>query len=122
MVFDQAQLEALQRDIYGAIPKITVGVALKVYAAGDRVADLAREAVPVGEPTNKRPGGDLKRSIAVRADGPTAVIVEATKYYGLFIEYGTTRNGGPRPFLWPAAEIAQRELIKAVEEMAGRAI
>jgi HK97 gp10 family phage protein len=87
-------LAALRDKVEGRVDR-------KIKALGARIAGRAQENAPVRS-------GDLRRSIHDDANAPPLVArVVVGVPYGVFVEFGTSRNRA-RPFLRPAFMEASR--------------
>lgn len=96
-----------------AAAKAEVGVeAAIVKAAADVVKD-ARNRVPVKS-------GALRNSISASIKGNKATI-GPTAFYGRFVEFGTAKME-PQPFLLPAAEAVEPQLVEYVRKAGEGAI
>lgn len=86
-------------------------------AAAERIADDARERVPVRT-------GKLRDAIHTerRAPGEHAVVAGNTSaFYGHIIEFGGARTP-PRPFLIPALESNREQAVDAARAIMGAAL
>lgn len=89
------------------------GLDLKGKAATKEVGGNALKTAQALAP---RDTGKLHASINLTQDGDRA-IVETTLYYAAFQEYGTSRMA-PNPFMGPAFQRHEPELIREVEKIA----
>lgn len=64
--------------------------------------------------------GNLRNSIttAVTGDGLTAAVV-ATASYAIFVEFPTSRNPAPQPFMGPATDRNKPLFYKAMSQLGG---
>ena len=80
--------------------------------AGSRVQQEAMKTVPVDT-------GELKRSIGLHLeDGGLTAVVEATKEYAGYVEYGT-RFMAAQPYMRPAAEQIAPLFVRQIQEALG---
>jgi HK97 gp10 family phage protein len=97
------------RDKLAELPEdIRRGAEAAVAATVDAVADLAREAAPIGET------GELRDSIQGEVSGLSGT-VGATADYASFVEFGTSKMS-ERPYLWPAGEQGRKILAEQLAE------
>ncbi len=99
-------------------PEIEATLARRISTAvkesADEIALTARENAPVlAGPGPHRPG-ELKDSIEARRKSPAVSAVEVGAFYGMFQEFGTSRQPA-RPFLVPALETHKGSTIAKVE-------
>lgn len=82
-------------------------------AVAAKVVEDAKSRVPVRT-------GHLRDSIQA-TPVPGGFEVGPTKFYAALVEFGTA-TVPPRPYMMPAAEAAQTEFIKAVQEIGEKAL
>jgi HK97 gp10 family phage protein len=86
-----------------------------VRETAEAIEATAKAMVPVAS-------GELQGSINAHPAGPAHWQVEAGTDHALYVEYGTAKHGGPRPYMNPAAHQNEPRLAdgmrKAVEGMA----
>lgn len=86
-----------------AVPKATSKHLSEIAA---KLRDDARAAAPSDT-------GALRASIRLRGGDGYRVVYTSIRY-ARFVEYGTSTMS-PRPFLWPAGNIAEQALTEALE-------
>lgn len=85
-----------------------------VAATAEAIAGQAKGAVPVDT-------GELQGSITVAQAGNCHYTVTAGTDHAKYVEYGTARHGGPRPFMVPAAHAAEPAYVAAMGAILGAA-
>lgn len=94
---------------FGVLSASAAAKAAKLVAkAAEDVKQEARRRAPVRS-------GKMRDSISVSISGLTAEI-GPTVYWAPFIEYGTVRQR-PQPFMWPAADIAERRMMREAQKI-----
>lgn len=86
-------------------------VAGAVAKTAKKIEATARDLAPVG------PTGDLKSSIHTTVTGERAE-VGPTVRYARFVEFGTYKDA-PQPYMWPAADKHEPELMGEIEKVVG---
>lgn len=108
-------LERLRRKLRKIPAQVHKDVSLALAEGAERIADGARERVPVAS-------GDLKDSIRVRgSEDGMSISVEAPAEHARFVEFGTRRTPA-RPFLLPAFEEAKPKIVAEIKEAVRRAL
>ena len=98
---------------------------LRAAAGLDEAADRVTERVGRGALGTARDiapvlSGELRGDLRMRRDGDRA-IVEVSTYYARFQEFGTSRMA-PNPFMRPAVDRWEPELVREVERVCDRMI
>lgn len=101
----------LALDARGLLANREAGKAVK--DAAELTERVAKRDVPRGET------GDLAGSINTTGGGLTRY-VKAGKHYSVFVEFGTSKMA-PQPFMMPAGDKGEEQLVKDLEELVGRA-
>lgn len=101
--------EALIRVFRGAARAVDTAMRAQVNKVADEVTRKAQSMVP-------RHTGALAQSIRAEQVGlleaVTGPVKKAGGWYGHMIEHGTIRVG-PRPYMGPAADAAEKRLLRA---------
>ena len=121
LTFKVEGLDALDRAVRKLPKNVQKRVLKGALRAGGRViAKDAKQRVP-------KKSGELKKSISVQAgknqqDGATVFVATRPKaFYSHMIEFGTSKMPA-RPFLRPAFDATQQEVIKKIGEALAKGI
>lgn len=82
-----------------------------VAQTAKKIEATARELAPVG------PTGDLRSSIHTSGTGTFREVGPSARY-GRFVEFGTFKDA-PQPFMWPAADRHEGDLVRDLERLVG---
>lgn len=107
--FDGGELGRLAGDLRSAGAMAAVRAADAVGDAADETRDAAKSLAP-------KLTGALADSITVEGGGLEREVTTGVPY-AIFVEYGTYKDA-PQPFMWPAASVADRVLVEAIEDVA----
>ncbi|MNI82213.1 hypothetical protein D3C73_1389020 [compost metagenome] len=119
MSFDASELRSLAADL-GTVPKIAgqlAKVAVKKTAKDIEATAKTLSPVDTGNLRSSIKTSDLR---GVSQDSPEAE-VRASANYAIYQELGTSRMA-PQPFMRPAADKHEPAFLKAMEELASKAL
>lgn len=94
--------------------EVATKAAVAVKEAAQTTRDLARQGAPVDT-------GTLRDSIKMSGSRLTRR-VKANARYSLYVEFGTNTRGGPQPFLYPASDRGEDQLLTDLAEIASEAL
>lgn len=119
MTITVQNLPALQRDFSNLTEKMQRGVLRDALRSSARVvAASAKSKVP-------RKTGALQKSIthrvSVKARGSAEATVGFTKFYGRFVELGTSKMAA-KPFLRPALDESEGKILEAFRDAVSRGV
>lgn len=107
--FDASELNGLAADLLSSGATVVARATVAVGQAADETRDAARSLAP-------RLTGALADSIDVEGGGLERVVSAGVPYAG-YVEYGTS-DTAPQPYMGPAATVADRALVDAIEDIA----
>jgi HK97 gp10 family phage protein len=106
---DVSQAIALAAEFGAAGPRVVRKADVATRKVRDRAGDLAQANAPVRT-------GELRASREDFDEGDEHGFA-FTARHARFVEFGTSRMG-PQPYVWPAADRAERELPDEIEKIA----
>ena len=107
---DMTEVFALARTLDLRSVEVAVKAAVAVKDASITTRDLAQQLAPVDT-------GELRGSIRA-AGSRLSRTVKARAPYSLYVEFGTS-DTAPQPFLYPASDRGEEQLLKDLAELAG---